>query len=233
MRPISRLKAAGFTCIGLWPNAETIDLPFTDAQCSRAYPSNGSVWRIRIRANQKVREKFWFNLNAFFSKIAKRFPGKAGCYISAIKELKEEGTCPKDTIHRQVKYLNNVVEANHGKLKRLIKPTFGSYAWVQADENRLCYHQGIWSDAGFEKRPGVCFSNTERYHGRSLSCRTGLHSTLGHVSWLKHSNIIGKILKNRPHKKQDTAISRSCKIFATEPINSYSIFHTKIYFNLT
>ena len=26
-------------------------------------------------------------------------------------ELKEEGKCPEDTIHRQVKYLNNVVEA--------------------------------------------------------------------------------------------------------------------------
>ncbi len=50
---------------------------------------------------------------------------KAGCYSQAIRELKKEGKCPVDTEHRQVKYLNNVVEADHGKLKRLIKPTLG------------------------------------------------------------------------------------------------------------
>ena len=50
---------------------------------------------------------------------------KAGCYGQAIRDLKEEGKCPSDTGHRQVKYLDNVVEADHGKLKRPIKPTFG------------------------------------------------------------------------------------------------------------
>ncbi len=50
---------------------------------------------------------------------------KAGCYSQAIRELKKEGRCPSDTEHRQVKYLNNVVEADHGKLKRLIRPTLG------------------------------------------------------------------------------------------------------------
>jgi transposase-like protein len=40
-------------------------------------------------------------------------------------ELKEEGKCPKDTQHRQVKYLNNVVEADHGKLKQLIRSVRG------------------------------------------------------------------------------------------------------------
>ncbi len=76
-------------------------------------------------------------------RAAKRFPGKAlrgckdyerpyvintdkaGCYSQAIRELKKEGKCLKDTQHRQVKYLNNVVEADHGKLKRLIKPALG------------------------------------------------------------------------------------------------------------
>ena len=50
---------------------------------------------------------------------------KAGCCGQAIRELKKEGKCPSDTDHRQVKYLNTVVEADHGKLKRLIKPTLG------------------------------------------------------------------------------------------------------------
>lgn len=42
---------------------------------------------------------------------------KAPTYASA--ELKAEGKCPEATLHRQVKYLNNVVEADHGKSWRL------------------------------------------------------------------------------------------------------------------
>ena len=40
-------------------------------------------------------------------------------------------------MHRQVKYLNNVVEADHGKLKQLIRPVQGiktlktAYATIQ------------------------------------------------------------------------------------------------------
>ena len=44
---------------------------------------------------------------------------KAPTYAAAIAELKAEGKCPMDTRHRQVKYLNNVIEADHGKLTRL------------------------------------------------------------------------------------------------------------------
>ena len=50
---------------------------------------------------------------------------KAPTYAAAIAELKAEGKCPKDTRHRQVKYLNNVIEADHGKLKLLIRPVRG------------------------------------------------------------------------------------------------------------
>lgn len=50
---------------------------------------------------------------------------KAGCYGMAIKSLKKEGKLPETTQHRQIKYLNNRIEADHGKLKRLIKPTLG------------------------------------------------------------------------------------------------------------
>jgi transposase-like protein len=48
---------------------------------------------------------------------------KAGCYGIAI--AKKEGKLAQKTLHRQVKYLNNIVEADHGKLKRLIRPTLG------------------------------------------------------------------------------------------------------------
>jgi IS6 family transposase len=50
---------------------------------------------------------------------------KAPTYGIAISELKTEGKCPEETVHRQVKYLNNVVEADHGKLKQLIRPVRG------------------------------------------------------------------------------------------------------------
>jgi IS6 family transposase len=50
---------------------------------------------------------------------------KAPTYAIAISELKTEGKCPEKTVHRQVKYLNNVVEADHGKLKLLIRPVRG------------------------------------------------------------------------------------------------------------
>jgi transposase-like protein len=51
---------------------------------------------------------------------------KAPTYAAALAELKAEGKCPNETQHRQVKYLNNVIEADHGKLKQLIPPCAAS-----------------------------------------------------------------------------------------------------------
>lgn len=50
---------------------------------------------------------------------------KATAYGAAISELRTEGKYPADTEHRQVKYMNYVVEADHGKLKQLIRPVRG------------------------------------------------------------------------------------------------------------
>ncbi|MBA4571643.1 DDE-type integrase/transposase/recombinase, partial [Corynebacterium glutamicum] len=36
--------------------------------------------------------------------------------------LKAEGICPQTVEHRQVKYLNNVIEGDHGRLKRILGP---------------------------------------------------------------------------------------------------------------
>ena len=43
-------------------------------------------------------------------------------YVKAIAKLQAEGLCSLELEHRQVKYLNNIIESDHGKLKRLIKP---------------------------------------------------------------------------------------------------------------
>ncbi|NTG29947.1 DDE-type integrase/transposase/recombinase [Agrobacterium rhizogenes] len=51
---------------------------------------------------------------------------KAPTYGIAITELKADGKWPKELVHRQVKYLNDIVESDQGKLRRLIKPIEGS-----------------------------------------------------------------------------------------------------------
>ncbi len=50
---------------------------------------------------------------------------KAPAYSRALAWLKREGRCPPDVEHRQIKYLNNVIECDHGKLKRIINATLG------------------------------------------------------------------------------------------------------------
>ena len=50
---------------------------------------------------------------------------KAPTYAAAIAALKAEGKSPAHTRHRQVKYLDNVIEADHGMLQQLIRPVRG------------------------------------------------------------------------------------------------------------
>jgi IS6 family transposase len=71
----------------------------------------------------------------FLSKALKSIPAyarpktintdKNPAYGRAINELKLAGKCPIDLKHSQEKYLNNIIESDHGKLKRLINPTLG------------------------------------------------------------------------------------------------------------
>jgi len=73
---------------------------------------------------------------------------KAPAYGDAIKQLKKEGKCPEDLEHWQVKYLNNRVEADHGKLKRLINPVRGfqsmktAYATIKGFEVMYMFKKG-------------------------------------------------------------------------------------------
>lgn len=71
---------------------------------------------------------------------------KAPTYAAALAELKKEGKCPQDTVHRQVKY--NVVEADHGKRKLLIRPVRGfktlktAYATIKGFEVMRALRKG-------------------------------------------------------------------------------------------
>ena len=75
-----------------------------------------------------------------------------------------EGKCPEETLHRQVKYLNNIIEADHGKLKQLIRPVRGfktlktAYATIKGFEVMRALRKGqasafnITNDIGGEAR---------------------------------------------------------------------------------
>jgi transposase-like protein len=84
---------------------------------------------------------------------------KAGCYRPAIAALKTDGLLPKDAQHRQVGYFNNIVEADNGKLKRLIRPTLGfksirtAHATIKGFEVMRALKKGQGSD--FRYLPGV------------------------------------------------------------------------------
>jgi transposase-like protein len=135
-------------------------------------------WAYLYRAIDKRGDTVDFHLSPTRSaKAAKRFLGKvlqglktwerpvvintdkAGCYGPAIAALKKEGRLPKDTQHRQVQYLNNRLEADHGKLKRLIKPTLGfqsmrtAYATIKGFEVMRALKKG--QGALFRFRPRI------------------------------------------------------------------------------
>ena len=127
-------------------------------------------WAYLYRALDKFGNTLDFYLSSTRNtKAAKRFLGKAlnglkdwelpevlntdkaPTYAGAIAELKAEGKCPNETRHRQVKYLNNVVEADHGKLKLLLRPVRGfktlktAYATIKGFEVMRKGQAGIFA----------------------------------------------------------------------------------------
>ena len=146
-------------------------------------------WAYLYRALDKLGNTIDFYLSSTRNtKAAKRFLGKAlnglkdweqpevlntdkaPTYAAAIAEFKAEGKCPDETRHRQVKYLNNVVEADHGKLKLLLRPVRGfktlktAYATIKGFEVMRAAAQG--SGSGF-RPPG-------RHHRRGEDRRACL-----------------------------------------------------------
>ena len=124
-------------------------------------------WAYLYRAVDKVANTIDFYLSSTRNtKAAKRFLGKAlkglndweqpqvlntdkaPTYVAAITEPKAEGKCPRETRHRQVKYLNNVVEADHGKLKLLLRSVRGfntlktAYATIKGFEVMRALRKG-------------------------------------------------------------------------------------------
>ena len=107
------------------------------------YVRVGGKWKYLFRAIDKHGRLIDFMLSdRRNTKAARRFLAKAlkvmrnwppvsittdklGSYPKALRRLKRKGEL-KDTVrHRTSKYLNNRIEADHGALKRLIRPTRG------------------------------------------------------------------------------------------------------------
>ena len=136
-------------------------------------------WKYLYQAITKSGDTLDFYLSSTRNaKAAKRFLGKvlrrmkeyeksdkintdlAPSYGHAIRELKKEGLLADQVAHRKVKYLSNRIEADHGNLKRLIKPTLGfksmktALATIKGFEVMRMFKKGqfeIWtSDQGLK-----------------------------------------------------------------------------------
>jgi transposase-like protein len=101
------------------------------------------AWKYLYRAVDSAGNTLDFLLTAKRdAKAAKRFLAKAlkathtspprvinvdkhAAYPLAFTELQEEGPLPQKTTLRQCKYLNNVVEQDHRRVKRLTRPMLG------------------------------------------------------------------------------------------------------------
>ncbi len=119
----------------------------------RALDKSGNTidFYLSSTCNTKAAERF---LNKALRSIPKHFhprsinTDKNPTYGKAITKLKSEGQCSLNLEHRQVKYLNNIIESDHGKLKRLINPTLGfksmktAYATIKGFEIMRMFKKG-------------------------------------------------------------------------------------------
>ena len=169
----------------------------TSWRVDETYVKVRGKWAYLYRALDKFGNTIDFYLSATRNtRAAKRFLGKAlrGCkewelpevvntdkaptYAAAIAELKAEGKCPTETRHRQVKYLNNVVEADHGMLKQLIRPVRGfksmktAYATIKGFEVMRALRKGqaaMFSIQGADRRTCVRCRPVRAHRGHGMA----------------------------------------------------------------
>ena len=80
---------------------------------------------------------------------------KAPTYAGAIEKLITEQKLPRMVEHRQVKYLNNVLEGEHGRLKRILGPNGGGVKTPVAAYRTL---QGMEAMHALRKGQGRVFA---------------------------------------------------------------------------
>ena len=107
-------------------------------------------WKYLYRAVDKTGKTIDFMLShtrdlkaakRFFKKMLKHClekpstitTDKHSSYGKAIIELKKEGILNKNLTHRQSKYLNNIIEQDHRRIKRRISPMLGFQSFKTAN----------------------------------------------------------------------------------------------------
>ena len=93
----------------------------------RAITAGGQTLDFYLSSKRNVAAAKRFLAKAVRSNASAGYPrvinaDKAPSLARAIAELKSEGICPPTVEHRQVKYLNNILEGDHGRLKRILGP---------------------------------------------------------------------------------------------------------------
>ena len=114
---------------------------------------------------------------------------------AAIAELKSDGRCATSVQHRRVKYLNNRIEGDHGRLKRIISPKRGfktpttAYRTLKRIEtmHALRKGQGRIFAYGHPNPDVVIVEKAFAYarlqstaHGSDQATGSGLHRTITH-----------------------------------------------------
>jgi transposase, IS6 family len=110
---------------------------------NESYVRVGGKWKYLFRAIDKHGQLIDFKLSdrrntraayRFLRGAVKRmsdYPSgsittdKLASYPKAIRRLQNEGLLPNEVAHRTSKTLNNIIEADHGALKRVSRPTRG------------------------------------------------------------------------------------------------------------
>src|SRR5699024_9570739 len=134
----------------------------------RAITVGGQVLDFYLSPKRNVAAAKRFLAKAFGSNASAGYPrvintDKAPSLARAIAELKSEGICPPTVEHRQVKYLNNILEGDHGRLKRILGPK-GAF------KNRTSAYGTLKRDGGDaliaeRARHDVCLRATKPRHG--------------------------------------------------------------------
>jgi transposase, IS6 family len=137
----------------------------------------------------------------FLGKALGRFKGwekprvlntdKAPAYGQAIAHLKAVGKCPMDTEHRQVKYLNNIIEAEHAKIKRLIKPALG----FQSMKTVYATIKGFETMRALRKKRASAFQFQPSIHGEVRLIERVFH--LGDCALAEAAHILNDYLQKQ------------------------------------
>lgn len=139
-----------------------------------------------------------------------------GSYPKAITRLQQEGKLALDTKHRTCKYLNNIIESNHGALKRVLQSMRGFQTMKTAAATTATRNGGrmlLREQAAIHLKtgqPGVRVTVADTGHGMEAHVKENLLDTFRSTKGINGSGL-GPLDQQRNHRK-------------ALPLNSLSLF---------